>query len=596
MGYPLKTKKAAWDSIKVPNLLGGINTSLPPMQLADNQASMLQNVTVKSGQVYSDTGYAPRGQEVIGHPQRSYRFKRRDLSEDLILITTSTVYKWDDLLVRWLLLSSGTSTTTMLPYAAGATDIVVVDPTGFNTGDIAYVELDNGDQLQGTITVVGATFTFSAAVPVGRTVNLGAVVAKASMLSGTLDKHVSITTVPGSDWLVFTNGVDIVKRYDGSTVQNVPNLPSAGNVICRAVIVYNTALFLIGTIEGGIRYNQRVRRSNQTDPTDWTGGTAGTDDLLDLSDSLLEAALLGPYLIVYRETGIVRGVFSGVGGISYRWDTTVTNEGAISAGAIATLGEEHIFVGHDNIYIYRGDFAIEPIGEAVFDLTLGYRGDMDPVFESKTFVVYIPEIDEVWIFYVSNASTGDNCDKVIRYNLTKKFWYTRVFADEFVGHGFHRKNLTVSWSSATGTWATQIGYWTDKRFSSLAPVVQLCSANTNNVMDYDYIEQLDNGTPISYIAETKDFSLGDAELRHDTFEMYMRGTNVQLEYSTDGGISYVSMATINQSTIGRVTVGVQFVFNKVRFRWTGSSADFILEWFGFTYKVESLTGFSNNNL
>ena len=594
--YPIKTGQEAWDSKRVLNLLGGLDGTKTAEQLADNQAVTLQNVVARKGRLQSDTGYVTVGEVVIGNPQRTYKFKRRDLSEENILITTSTVYQWNVSLRQWLLLKGTVGTTTTAPYGAGATIIAVADATGFSTGDIAWVTLDNGSQLQGTITVSGLLFTFSAAVPAGRSIANGATVNRAPMLNGDADIHVSITTVPGSDWMVFTNGVDIVKRYDGTDVVDVPNLPAGGVIVCNAVIVYNTALFLIGTVEAGIRYNQRVRRSNQTDPTDWTGGTAGTDDLMDSSDMLLEAELLGPYLIVYRERGIVRGSFFGSGGVNYRWDTTISEEGPISAGAIANLGDHHVFVGHDNIYKYNGDFTLDPIGEQIFDYTLGYQGNIDPEYEGRTFVVFVSELDEIWIFYTSTVSTDHGCDSVIRYNLTTRMWYTRNFADSFTGHGFYRKQLGLSWILTPGTWAAQTGKWRDKRFSARAATVQLCSAITDRVMDYDFTASLDNTTPIEYIVETKDFSLGSAELRHDIFDVYMQGTDVLLEYSTDSGTTYNTLAVINQPTLGRITIGHQFVANKVRFRWSGSSADFVLEWFEFTYKIESVTGYLNNNL
>lgn len=594
MAYPIKSGKEAWTTKQVPSLLGGIDSTKAPDQLDDNQTITLHNVTAKSGRIISDTGYTPSGQAVIGFPQKTYLFQRKDLTEDLVLVTTKTVYEWDATLQRWLLIKSTAETTTTSAYAAGTTAIAVAATAGFSDGDVVSVALDNGDQLQGTITIAGLMMTFSAAVPTGRTIANGAAVKRAALLNGDLDAPISAVTVPNHDWMVFTNRVDIVKRFDGTTVEDVPNLPSGGNTICQAVAYYNTALLLIATIEGGVRYNQRVRRSDQTDATNWTTGTAGYDDLLDLPGLLLHGELLGPYLIIYREDGIVRGSFIGSGGINYQWDTTITNEGAISAAAIANIGDQHIFVGHDNIYRYSGDFALTPIGEPIFDFTLGFRGNIDPAYEPRLFTMFIPELDEVWVSYVSADSIDKHCDKVIRYNLTQDFWYTRQFADEMIGWGVYHRRDTLTWATATGTWAAMTGKWNNRAFLAQSPIVQLCAHNAQMVMNYDYQQLLDNSAAISYIVESKDFALGDAEFRLDSIEMKMQGTGVTLEYSVDEGVTYEQLAIITQPRLAKCVVFKQLVTNKIRFRWSGTNSDFIIEWFNFTYKIESDAGYGNN--
>ena len=588
MPYPNKHGRDAWNYRSVKNLLGGLNTSTQADTLTDEQSITLNNVLCRAGSLRSDTGYSTFGQVVSGQPQATFQFDKTDILTEELLITTATVYKWSTDFSRWILLKGTAGTTTTAGYAAGTTVIAVADATGFATGNLVGITLDNGDQLQTTITISGLNFTLADAVPAGRSVANGAAVIKSVALAGSLDKQISILTIPANNWAVFTNGTDVVKRYDGIDCIDVPNLPSGGDVVCKAIAYYNTALFLLNTIEGGVSYPQRARRSDQTDPANWTTGTSGFDNLLDFSDTIQLGEVLGPYLIIYRERSIVRGSFIGSSGVNYRFESAITAEGALSSGAVVNMGDYHIFVGHTNIYEYRGGYSIVSIGDNIFHRMFGYSGDKDPSYDARLFIFYVDELDEVWIAYVSTESVTKTCDKVLRYNVGDSYWYSRNFADELIGYGFFLSEVSLIWSALIGSWSAQSWTWNSRQSLANSPTTHLCSGETNQVFSYDYISTLDNVTPIAYNVETKDFTLPDGQIRFDMIEMMIQGTNILLEYSTDSGISWNTLATITQSIQDRIRLYKQLVAYKIRFRWTGSSPDFVLRWFGFSFKNESI--------
>lgn len=587
MGYPLTQGSKAWQDKTVPNLSGGINTSKRSDELEDNQCLTLSNVLIRNKEILSDNGYKPFGSVVVGTPQATYQFYKKSGASEEMLVTTATVYKYSTTILKWLLVKGTKSTTTTAGYAAGVTVIVVADATGFSTGDLVGIALDDGSQLQTTITVAGTTFTLANAIPVGRSVNNGAVVLRAVVLTGDLDDQVVPVTLASHDWFVFTNGVNIVKRYDGTDCIDVPGLPGS-NVICMAVCVYNAALFLLNTIESGSSFPQRVRRSNQGDPTDWIGGSAGYDDLYDSSDNIQTGVVLGPYIIVYRERSISRGQFVGSGGISYSYDTMVTGDGSISANGIIDIGDYHIVIGNANIYEYRGGFELAPIGDAIFYRMYSTQGDLSPQYKSSVFGFYVEELDEAWVFYPSTGSQSP--DKLLRYSVGEEVWYTRDFADAFVGFGFYQIDNTKTWADLVGSWVDQTWKWNAKATLSQSPTTHLCLASGNQVMEYDYVSTLDNATAIAYTIETKDFALADTEFRFDLLRLYMQGTGILIEYSTDRGASWNTMTTVTSSTVQKINIGKQFVANTVRFRISGNSPDFRLRWLYFLFKLESLFG------
>ena len=588
MPYPMDVGLKRWRYKSVPHLLGGLNSSLVSDAIDDTESLTLNNVIAKTNILSNDSGYDTFGGTVVGAPQATYEFTRQNGLIESILVTTETLYKYNLTQDEWQLIQGIAGTTTVAGYAAGITDIVVTDATDFVTGDLIGVTLHDGTQLQTTITVSGTTFTMADAVPVGNSIDSGAAVVRAVVLAGDLNYQPSFCTIPANDWMVFTNGVDIVKRYDGSDCVDVPNLPSSGNTTCRAVAYYNTALFLLSTTEGGTPYRQRARRSNQTDPTDWTGGTAGFDDLLDESDEILTGRLLGPYLIIYRTRSIARGSFVGSSGLNYWFETTITTEGVLSTNAVAEMGDYHIFVGHAEVYEYRGDYSMTPIGQKIYYDLFGYDGILDPAYLQRLFATFVEPLNELWIGFVT-ASGGTTSPNIIyRYNVERKFWYTRTFHNTVNGIGFYVRTGTFIWSDLVGSWAAQTWKWNTISVGSDTQVIHLCVGDESQIYEYDYYSTLDNATPIAYTVETKDFIMADGEFRFDMIEMKIQGTDILLSYSTDEGITWDTLATITQSLMDKVRVYKQFIAHRIRFRWEGSNTNFKLEWFGFSYKQESL--------
>jgi hypothetical protein len=455
------------------------------------------------------------------------------------------------------------------------------------------VILDDGTQHKTTISIApsGSTITIANAIPTGRSVPVESPVVQGVLLDGNIDFQVVGVVLVSHDWFVFTNGVDVVKRYDGTDCVDVPGMPSAQDkrIVCRTLALYNNSLFLINTIEEGAAFPRRVRRSNNADPTDWVNGTAGFNDLLDGEDPLHAAELLGPYLIIYSERSIIRGEFLGTGGIDYDFTTMVRGEGSISSAGVADVGDKHIVMMQSNVYEYKGGFDLEPVGDDVYYRLYGKQASMSPERKHRAFSFYVEEMDEVWCFYSSTQASLGGCDRLLRYNVGEETWSEREFLDEFVGFGFFQSRGSRPWSSLIGSWLQQNWRWNERTLTSNSPTTHLCPVNLTQVMEYDYVQPLDNGQGISYTVESKDFLSTDVEKRFDLLEMGIRGDNVLVEVSIDSGLSWTTLGTVSRVNLGRARLEKQFIFLKVRFRWSGSG-QFLLTWFGFYHKDESYVG------
>jgi hypothetical protein len=608
MAYPLVTGSSAWQYKAIPNMLGGVRYDKRSDQLEDNETTQLLNAVIRKGELVSDTGYVLFDQTFRGIPQRSYRFLKQSQEFESILVTTRTVYKYDPGSNEWQFLKGTVGTTTTATYGAGTTSIQVASGVGFTTGDWIGIELSDGSQHRTMCAVAGAIFLLLTALPVGKIIATGAAVIRAPVLSGTLDNWVDFTEVPSNDWLVFTNGVDVVKRYDGVDVVDVPGLPSGGNVVCNCVATFNAALWLLGTTEGGTYFPWRARRSDQGDPTEWVAGTAGKDDLLDNAQEIRAAKLLGPYLILYKSESVFRGQFVGSIDETYHFDCMVTTDGAMSPSCVTGDDTRHFLMGQKNVYTYQGDFALQPIGDQVFERIFGTEGNLNATFAHRSFVVPVIELNEVWIVYPSTVA--ESPDTILRYNHKHGSWYERRFnlpTDDplteanratFVGFGLFLDVEIVAWEDLIGDWDAQVWSWDSQAVVADSYTILLMQETpeddtTGRVALYDYYTVGDSGGPTTVIIDTKDFVTPDVELRFDMLEFFVQGTGISILYSIDEGSSWEYLQYQGQNSwdapvLDKYRLFKQFKFGRIRFRFTTSQPSFIPRWFGFSYKVESL--------
>ena len=582
-------KDDGWETKLLDKFTGGIDVGTRSDLLEDQQATTANNVIFYADQVRVDTGYVTFAGIVTGVPRASFQFYKKNGSSELLLITNATLYRLAA--AEWQLVSANIATTASVGEAAGSTAIDVTDTAGFTAGATSYIGiiLDDGTQHKSTISSIAAgapgTLNIATGIPVGRSVAVGAVVLQAPTFTGAADKPISLTTMPALDWMVFTNGVNVVQRYDGATCVAVPNLPSAGNTICKQVRLFNNYLLLINTIEGGTAYPQRVRRCDTADPTNWTTGNAGYDDLYDSDNFILGCEDLGPYLILYRNRSVVRMEFVGTADRLFNFDTTIIGEGVFSSELIVNLGDYHVFFGNANVYEYRGGYAIDPIGDELYGLIYGIHGDLNPTYRDTAFSFYIEELDEIVLFYPAGSSTVPN--KMLRYKLGAKSWALRSFAKNFVGYGFFQEDSSRTWASLVGSWLDQGWTWNSNALLANTPITLLCD-ETNQVYSYDYVSATDNGTGIAYEIATKDFINPRFLIRTDRLSFHAKGTNISVERSIDRGVTWEVLSTASPGTAGAdVNIDSQTTTKQVRYRLKGTGNGFALDWIQIKYRLES---------
>lgn len=577
----------AWQFGTVPDLTGGLNRLVASDQLEEQESPFLKSLRKIEGRLEVDTGYITKAGTVRGRPRKTFEWLRQAGTREIVLVTNLTFYKLTNEI--WDYISNGTDTTCTATEPAAETAIAVVDDTGFSDGDFIGITLDDGTQHKTTVNgaPAGNVITIDDGLPSQTT--SGKAVVKAAVLTGTDANQVDDEVIPSDDWYVFTNNVDNVKRYDGTTVEDIPNLPSSGNTKCKTVGLFVNHLVLGATTEGGTFFPQRVRRADTGDATNWTTGNAGFEDLFGSADEIRKISKIGPYFAVYREKSIYRGEFIGSAELLFKFEEAVSGVGVISTNCMIDIDGQHYVFGNEMLFRYDGGFRVTPLSTKINEFLHGIAtGEIDNSIGDMSFVVGAEEIREVWFLY---GVSGDSFpSKIIRYRIDDESWFPRTLTTEMTaGAKFSATGSTTRWTDLTGDWTQLVGSWASLGSGDSGnELLMLVGASPNQVYTYDFLAAADNGTAIPYEFQTKDFYSPHKEFSIDRVDFLGKGTSVTLEYSLDEGATWTALGTVSPgASYSRQTVWKQFVVERVRFRWTGSSG-FGLGWFGVKFREEGL--------
>ena len=458
--------------------------------------------------------------------------------------------------------------------------------------------LSNIQGAPGNYTLVSETTTCPAP---GAAV--GAPVAVAPMLNGRLSVQACLAAFPANGWLIISNGVDPVFYFYNGVAAQLPGLPDG--TTCDAMCVAHQQLLIGNTIENGMDFPQRIRASDQADPTGWVpgqNGIAAIYNLVDTEDFILSLNLLGPWLIVYRETTIMRGTYLGLPNQTWFWEYMIFGEGIISQGAVAEIGENHFIVGQQGIYTYAGGYDLTSVGDNIFAQILSAKGILNPVAKSTLFVQYIEDQDECWIFFPTGQNTLP--DTMIRCSLEKHAWYFRSFADKFVSAGIYLPLQTIEWVSALGTWAQNTAAWDSRVFLLNAPTIILSAPLADRTFIYDYTSDGDNGVPLQWDMTMKDIGTGNDIRRWDSLTLFGAGNGITISYALDPTTDPRMPGQTQTFTPMTTSDGKPFVLNFgagksrqrvtfdaastfIRVRLSGSDPTFFLEYAEMWHSFES---------
>lgn len=286
-------------------------------------------------------------------------------------------------------------------------------------------------------------------------------------------------------------------------------LENGGSGIDKCRFLINFAGFLIvgGVYEDGIHFPQRVRWTQWREPFRWKNnsdgsGQAGYVNLSDGVDWIQNGAMLGNYLVIYKERSI--NTFAYVGGDEiFQQRPSITGIGLLAPGGLCNLGDEHIFIGPDNIYSFD---LMEP-KIAGDDIAKEFFRILDPGYTDNITSFFVEETTLLYFGFTSINSEDHTNDMALIYNTDTKAWSIRELP--MTRFGYWSKNTDDSWDNDEETWDSDDTTWDDSRDLQNSPT-NLCGDKDGYI--YQFGGQSKDGGDISFFLESGLMSLGEPTL------------------------------------------------------------------------------------
>lgn len=581
----------SWQYKNIPILSGGLNADEDASVIDDAELVRADNVDYDESILVPVDGYAVFAGDIAirGHPRRIVQYTELAGTERLVLITNDTMY--EKVGTEWHYVGDGADTELDAAAAQNDTTISVDDSTGFTAGEYIGIGLDNGSQHQTTIASVdgsGDNITIDDALP--SSAAAASDVVQAPVLNGLDEEYVDYVVVFSQNWLVVTNGVDVVKRFDGTNLEDAPGLPSSGNTVAKLVQLFGNRLCLLRTVEGGSSRPHRFRWSAKGDPTDWSGADTGFTDIIDTEDLIVAAERLGPYLVIYKELSIVRTAAVETSVQTFEFANAVIGEGAASPGAVAVRDNEHILVGRYNIYKYLGGNDLQPVGNKIFRSFISSRSDLNRERAERVFATAVSALDEVWFFLVTGGNNYP--DKALRLDFRRSRWTVRVFNHGVVDMAEYSEFGITTYNDLAGTTYNDLS---GRSYNSFAPGAGnisyvFPSPDGNTTYRIQNVLSDDDGTDIEANVETRDFGNPHFKGRLNSLDIEGRSnSNVEVYYSVDRGQNWTKLGDFNTNgawDFARLHAQLVFKYIRFRFKVTGD-ASFALKGIGITFRHES---------
>lgn len=333
------------------------------------------------------------------------------------------------------------------------------------------------------------------------------------------------------DTFVCANGVDAIQMWDGTgTFRDLPNTPFT----CKVVRKFKNHLVCMHITELGNAYPQLVRWAVPGTLYDWVGAGSGEAELSGGVDWIVGAELLGDVLLIYKERSIV--AMSYIGGTQvFRFDEAITGVGMVGPRAGVNMGDEHVFVAWDNIYVYGGGRSLQAMGDPI-------KQELYSVCTasaiSKTIGAVLEEDDEFWFLVPCYGSEVPNVAWVYNYAINK---WTR-YDIEATCFGYYQSEGAKTFGGITTPFGQAVGRFGDRVLSSTIPSI-LLGDTVGNVYHYNKVALDDAGTPINAAFVTRKF-LGEQQGDENVYKRWLkivveaRGHYIRVEYRVDDSPSW----------------------------------------------------------
>lgn len=155
------------------------------------------------------------------------------------------------------------------------------------------------------------------------------------------------------------------------------------------------------------------------DETDWTPSIATqctTGRLVDSPGEILAIRPLGQDLVAYKDSSIYVGRYAGPPGV-WEWRLIPGRVGVASPNSIIDIGNAHLFIGREDIYLFDGNYPRpleSPLKEWLYSR-------IDKPYMARVSHLYDPYEALVYFFYAAGTTDGLPNECIVYNHKSNKF-------------------------------------------------------------------------------------------------------------------------------------------------------------------------------
>ena len=385
----------------------GLNTDNPPTEIDLRQSPNTVNTRFKQGRIQLRQG-----------------FERKYAGADEAILWIDTLYDSGETVV--------VAFTPKWVYYLNSEDVLVPMTIWNGNGGTEYTGPFTMESLVSYLSIdVGeGSYSFDGANDGNEYPTEASIGDLLVMVNGTTD-GVFVFAYTGQDSLCEGEMINPDRGDDkppGDDTYDTTDCPQGG----RSVAIFDNRIF----IGGDENEPSVIHWSSRGEFDKWSSLDGGGFYALgDSPDWIQSMKRLGEYLIVYKERSIYIGQTTGLVDPPVRFEAAPGQGiGLAAPNSVGDLGEEHIFLGWDNVYVFSMR-SIKPIADSIRDdLFYGEYGILPEYLDNCTGVI-AEEFGEYWLFvptgrWPSGTATGDGTPEVTNVITNPAFNYALDATDK----------------------------------------------------------------------------------------------------------------------------------------------------------------------
>jgi hypothetical protein len=364
-----------------------------------------------------------------GTPLRLQEVQFYNATREVLLCTTTDILKYNSTNSEWDYITPFLTTAGETAAVTNGSPTVTGTGTNWDTddvnpGDFFHIDGD-GDTWYEILTVDNAT-QITLASNYGGTTGSGKSYDIRLVFGGAATDKWVIAQLGNT--IAFTNGVDLIQKWDGSaaTVSVLGGLAGAGSdpTVTKAkyMATISGKLVIANLTDNGVVLPNRIRWSDRNDPEEWAASQsteAGFDDILEDSGHILGLESCQHFGIVYKERNIVRITDEGT---PYYFTSTVVspNVGLFSPWLVGNYGTFHVFVSPYGFMELDG-FNVRPIEVAPGKQAVKnyFLSNFNTEQAKTAFTIVRKKHNLILFFFPTLESTGAP-DEILVYDVFQR--------------------------------------------------------------------------------------------------------------------------------------------------------------------------------